>query len=56
VAIGSDFDGTMIPAAIADASGLPNLVTALKEYGFDYTSLRRIASENWMRVLRLSLR
>ena len=56
VAIGSDFDGTMIPAAIADASGLPNLVTALREHGFDYTSLRKIASENWMRVLHLSLR
>jgi membrane dipeptidase len=56
VAIGSDFDGTTIPAAIADASGLPNLVTALREYGFDYTALRKIASENWMRVLRLSLR
>jgi membrane dipeptidase len=56
VAIGSDFDGTTIPAAIADASGLPNLVAALRESGFDDTSLRKIASENWMRVLRLSLR
>lgn len=56
VAIGSDFDGTMIPAAIADASGLPNLLTALKHYGFDHTSLMRIACQNWLRVLRLSFR
>jgi membrane dipeptidase len=56
VAIGSDFDGTMIPAGIADASGLPNLVNALREHGFDDTSLRKISFENWMRALRLSLR
>jgi membrane dipeptidase len=29
VAIGSDFDGATIPAAIKDASGPPNLVAAL---------------------------
>jgi membrane dipeptidase len=56
VAIGSDFDGTMIPAAIGDASGLPNLIAALREHGFDDASLRKIGFDNWMRVLRLSLR
>lgn len=56
VAIGSDFDGTRIPAAIGDASGLPSLITALRVGGFDDTSLRKIAFQNWMRVLRLSLR
>ncbi|WP_263357908.1 dipeptidase [Acidicapsa ligni] len=56
VAIGSDFDGTRIPAAIADASGLPKLIAALRGYGFDDSSLRKIGYENWMRVLRLSLR
>ena len=29
VALGSDFDGTMIPDFITDASGLPNLTAAL---------------------------
>ena len=56
IGIGSDFDGTMIPAAIADASGLPNLLTSLRKHGFDHTSLKKIALENWLRVLRLSLR
>lgn len=55
VAIGSDFDGTTIPAAIGDASGLLNLITAVRVCGFDDTSLRKIAFVNWMRVLRLSL-
>jgi hypothetical protein len=40
VAIGSDFDGPTIPAAIKDASGLPNLITALQASGFD-EDLRR---------------
>lgn len=55
VAIGSDFDGATIPAPIADASGLPNLINSLREYGFDDTDLQKIAFENWMRVLRVCL-
>ena len=56
VAIGSDFDGATIPAAIGDASGLPHLITALRQQGFDDEALEKIASKNWMRVLRLTLR
>jgi membrane dipeptidase len=56
VAIGSDFDGATIPQAIGDASGLPHLITALRHHGFDDASLEKIASANWMRVLRLTLR
>jgi membrane dipeptidase len=55
VALGSDFDGATIPKLMGDASGLQNLFVALREYGFDDISLRKIASGNWMRVLRLSL-
>lgn len=54
VAIGSDFDGAKIPAAIGDAAGLPKLIAALREHGFDEASLRKIGFENWMRVLRLT--
>ncbi len=54
VAIGSDFDGATIPAAIGDASGLPHLLAALREHGFDDAALRKIAYDNWMRVLRLT--
>lgn len=53
--IGSDFDGATIPAPISDASGLPNLISSLREYGFDETDLRKIGFENWMRVLRVCL-
>jgi membrane dipeptidase len=56
VAIGSDFDGATIPAAIKDASGLPNLIAALRASGFDEDSIRKITFDNWMRVLRLTWR
>ena len=56
VAIGSDFDGATIPAAIKDASGLPNLIAALRASGFDDDCVRKIAFDNWMRVFRLSWR
>jgi len=56
VALGSDFDGATIPAAIGDASGLPRLIAALRGHGFDDAALKKIAYENWMRALRLSWR
>ena len=54
VGIGSDFDGTTIPAAIGDAAGLPHLLDALRAGGYDESTLRKIAHENWLRVLRLT--
>ena len=56
VAIGSDFDGAIIPDAIKDASGLPNLIAALLANGFDEDAVRKIAFDNWMRVFRLTWR
>jgi len=56
VAFGSDFDGATIPSAIGDASGLPHLIEALRTHGFDEASLNKIAHENWLRVLRLTLK
>src|ERR1700730_8854353 len=52
VVIGSDFDGTTIPSAIGDAAGLPHLVDILRLHGYDDIALRKIAYENWLRVLR----
>jgi membrane dipeptidase len=52
VALGSDFDGATMPVALGDVAGLPRLVEALREAGFDDASLRKIAYENWLRVLR----
>lgn len=52
VGFGSDFDGARVPEAIGDVSGLPNLLTALKERGYGEAELRKLAHENWLRVLR----
>jgi membrane dipeptidase len=51
VAIGSDFDGTTVPKEIGDVTGLPKLVQALRERGFDEDALRKVAHENWFRVI-----
>jgi membrane dipeptidase len=52
VGLGSDFDGTSVPAALGNAAGLPNLVEALRKGGYDDEALRKITHENWLRVLR----
>ena len=51
LAIGSDFDGTTIPSAIGDVTGLPKLLAALRDGGFDEDALAKIALKNWLRVL-----
>ena len=51
VALGSDFDGTTIPAELGDAAGMPLVLEALHAVGFDEHELRAIASGNWRRVL-----
>ncbi len=51
VGLGSDFDGCTIPAAIGDVTGQPHLLAALASHGYDDASLRKIAHENWLRVL-----
>ncbi len=52
VGFGSDFDGAKVPKAIGDVSGLPNLLAALEEPGYGEAELRKLAHENWLRVLR----
>ncbi|GAB4110146.1 MAG: dipeptidase [Roseiflexaceae bacterium] len=52
VGLGSDFDGARIPSEIGDAAGLPKLIDALRATGYDDAALRKLTSENWVRVLR----
>lgn len=52
VALGSDFDGATMPAELRDAAGLPKLMDALAAAGYGDGDLRKIAHENWVRVLR----
>lgn len=52
VALGSDFDGTQLPSEIRDVTGLPRVVGALREHGFNEEEVANIAHRNWLRVLR----
>jgi membrane dipeptidase len=52
VGFGSDFDGAKIPRELGDVAGMPKLIAALRAHGFDDAALRKIAHENWLRVLR----
>lgn len=52
VGFGSDFDGATMPRALGDAAGLPRLVQALRDGGYDDATLRKLAYENWLRVLK----
>jgi membrane dipeptidase len=56
VALGSDFDGATMPGDLGDAAGLPRLMEAFREAGFGDDELRRIAHENWERVLAATWR
>lgn len=48
VGFGSDFDGAVIPAGIGDAAGLPNLLRAMRDHGYDDALLTKIAHGNWL--------
>ncbi|WP_108659462.1 dipeptidase [Acuticoccus kandeliae] len=51
VALGSDFDGALVPAAITDASGLPNLVAAMAMAGYGEDLIDAITYRNWLDVI-----
>ena len=51
VAMGSDFDGAMMPRQIGDAAGLPILIDELRRNGYDAEALRKLTHQNWIRVL-----
>jgi membrane dipeptidase len=51
VALGSDFDGATIPAAVGDAAGMPRIIDALARAGFGEHDLAAVAWDNWRRVL-----
>jgi membrane dipeptidase len=55
VALGSDFDGAVIPAAIDDCAGLPVLATAMIDNGFGKDLTQHICADNWTRFLQANL-
>lgn len=52
VALGSDFDGATMPQELRDVAGLPKLLHALCENGYDHDALEKLSHRNWIRVLR----
>jgi membrane dipeptidase len=51
VALGSDFDGATIPAALGDVAGMPKLLAAFAAAGFSDEEIAMIAWKNWRRAL-----
>jgi membrane dipeptidase len=51
VALGSDFDGATIPAELGDVAGMPKLLQALRDAGFNDDDLEAVCWHNWRRVL-----
>jgi len=51
VALGSDFDGAVMPAAIKDVTGVPKLLQALLDKGFGEALVNKIALGNWLGVV-----
>ena len=52
VALGSDFDGAVMPRAIGSAAGLPALVEAMRAAGYGAALIERICWGNWVAMLR----
>lgn len=51
VALGSDFDGALMPRDLSDVAALPALIAAMQDHGYDDALVRKIASDNWINLL-----
>ena len=54
VGFGSDFDGAKVPEEIADVTGLPVLIAALRKHGYDAATVNKLCHANWIDVLERS--
>ena len=52
---GSDYDGCTTPDVIGDVAGLPKLVQALSDHGYDRPLLEKLAHRNWLALLDRTL-
>ncbi len=55
VGLGSDFDGCIVPRPIGDVTGVPRLLEAFAQHGFDDALLAKLARDNWLSLLDRSL-
>jgi microsomal dipeptidase-like Zn-dependent dipeptidase len=51
VGLGSDFDGAAMPSGLDGATGLQNLIGAMRGRGFDWLVIEKVCFTNWLRVL-----
>lgn len=51
VALGSDFDGAVVPEEISNAAGLPRLREAMTSHGYNKVLMKKLCHGNWLRVL-----
>lgn len=56
VALGSDFDGALMPRGIGDVGGLASLARAMEKAQFGEALIRKICLENWFDVLKRTLK
>lgn len=52
VGLGSDFDGISVPDALGDVTGLPLLLQAMKQAGYNKALIEKLACRNWLKVLK----
>jgi membrane dipeptidase len=55
VALGSDFDGAVIPQTIGNAAGLPALVTAMEEAEYGQDLIKKITHKNWLHMVEKTI-
>lgn len=51
VALGSDFDGALMPTDLADCAAVPNLIEMIKKSGYSTELVEKIAYKNWISIL-----
>lgn len=56
VAFGSDFDGAVVSTELGGVAGLPKLVAALRDAGYDDSAVAKVTHENWLRIFRKTWR
>jgi len=52
VAFGSDFDGATMPRELGDSAGMPKLLAALRDHGYDEDALGKVTHKNWLKIFR----
>jgi membrane dipeptidase len=51
VALGSDFDGALMPDFLGSAAGLPKLTAAMRAHGYGDLLIRRLCWQNWLDMI-----